>query len=492
MRDPFTRNADHWRSRVLEAELLALPPESVYRRYEQLSDESYSQATYEGLDPRVEERLLARNEPLITLALARFTCHQETARELVGRVVTDRAAGYLTEDSPVMLALLANERLAALGLGGVPFVVELAMLANEGLKMSDSSRGTLAVKWDAIEPWLASASPSERRALFENPTLDAAWLEGCVEGNNGWKEIPAGEQRSLASVAAHALKRRQPVEVGRFNGFEQVQERALTRAFWTLAERVPVDKEWAITLSWMFEDLSSKSVGDRTNWLQIAARWSALDAGFGVRFGIGRLLLEMYPSGAREQWTARLLASEDEALRAAACAFGSLSIEQMEAAIQRDCSSETFDALGHNPGAWAAEMKPRETLDSLRERVLEGASSDPARLERYEDLDLPRSVWDIEETMRERHPLLFVDEVDEDEFDETKVRPVKPATNREAVALHSHARNLSQQLVALDNTAKELAQQQSKLFVTIHTIRSDQKLVMVVVVAVAVSMFWLQ
>lgn len=428
MNDLSERRPDAWRARLLEAQLLAMSPGDTYRWYEAAAACSWKEPKYWGLDDALEQRLLDRNEALITLAVASFTPSVGTGKRVLQRVAADKASGRLVGDSPNVLALLAHPNLGN-------WTFDTPLVASPAW-------------YHSVEPWFAGASPAERSALLANPSVQARWLSGLLNGEHGWALIAPEEQRTLVRVLVDTLKHRELPD--KYDGWGHYEEHRLVDVCWRLAQRVPVDREWGHTLATICPQLPPDVIKrDVNEWLATAARWMTIEhpqvGGVDpypyVRTEIGRLLLAEAEHGPEhEHLTARLLVSEDRALQLAACRYGTLSRTQVGSAFARDASEDTFNALASNLHVWRRLEEPSDLLAGLRDELCAALDADPAR-QLLEELGRPWQVWQYEEMLQKVHPQAFARAREEPE----EPRPV-PETDLAALALESRIEVLGKQV----------------------------------------------
>jgi hypothetical protein len=292
-------------SRVSAALLLAeLPyrdPAWVYDLLRQRA-ETVATATEDDVDTEGEALLLARGDPLITLALARFSLDGDRVAELFQRggdlrtVALTNRAWYFTR----------------------------LMRSLPGMLFEDDEH--------RCATWLAEAPEIDLLALFENSTLDDDVAARVVLGQQPY-ELVSDAQRIRAvwglsnnpGLVAGALPEAQ-VSIGP----------AARAALWRAAASVEPSAGWAMALAAAYENLEpdGRALDDP---LAVADRWgedgphSTSFPRLTVRMHLVRMVLEASGRGLPE-----LLASPDSAHRAAGLRWGAVSPEHIQTAIEQD------------------------------------------------------------------------------------------------------------------------------------------------------------
>jgi hypothetical protein len=331
---------------ILEAWLLASAPEAVAsylrKRGERLAADTFIR---EG-DEELEEALLARNEPLIDLALARYCRYSDTAKKLFYK---ENAA------LAIRLSVLSNRCLYGLTCW-LP------------VRLFDRDEALLA-------SYLASAELEEFNALFENPKLHDLFLSQFLDGDGHMKGLD--EARQLAAI--HALSRNERMRTeydGDLyeDGFGAYSYGTVFTAAWKLATWAPTTPQWAVALNSLYDKLLPEMHSSDAP-LEIAIRWLPQDPqqikqeahfsedGYlsdyqGVRRGLAKLALSKDSS-----LTETLLASDDIALRCAAYAFCDLTTEAIEKAFEND-GPLAYMQLVDNPRLWRQDAN-RQALHNM-------------------------------------------------------------------------------------------------------------------------------
>ncbi len=312
---------------IHEAELLASPPAVVAGLLRNRSAEMRYWSDNDPVDEEAEAALARRDEPLINLALARYARYGETLRPLFEAGVTGGA---------IRLAILSNRTPSWL-----PF------------SCSEKPESLFDDKACAAQ-WLTSAPAEEICALFENPTLGDNFLADLLSQEKPWDTVPPERLRTFVYLLSRNPRMRESYKE-RFgdriidDGHIQYRYESVFTAAWQLAERVEPTEQWAEALGYLYDCLRTDAFATKEP-LALTARWRPDPADTeladretklskdgwllppyqAVRKGLGKLALSKRPALLSE-----LLASDDPGLRAAAYAYGYLSIEQLTEAATR-------------------------------------------------------------------------------------------------------------------------------------------------------------
>jgi hypothetical protein len=367
---------------LLEAELLASSPERVRAWLEESAAKTDALSSNEE---RIEQALLARGDPLISLSLARFSGNADILQALL--------TGLGKESKAIRLASLVNESVGRHSFSGIP-----RALVGPNAQIADL---------------LSSLDEEEITALFSNPTVEEDFLIDFFEMKAPWKALD--EERQLAALRALYKNYRITSDYsGPMDGYAEYRHDKVFDAAWTLAEKLPVKDEWAGHLCWLYERLKPTAHSLKSP-LQLSARWvpdasdtkrieherKELECGtLGVyartRRGIARLsVLAAHSKEARQM----LLTHEDPAVRAAFYFEGELSVEEMKAANHRDFLL-CFDQMIWNPRVWHSKA----TRDALREMAWQTERDPQARLD-------PQNMYKARcEYWQKKYPDWFIDE----------------------------------------------------------------------------------
>jgi hypothetical protein len=352
---------------IREAWLLASAPEAVAsylrKRGERLAADPFIR---EG-DKELEEALLARNEPLIDLALARYCRYSDTAKKLFFKQNAALA---------IRLSVLSNRCLY-----GVTCWLPVDLFDKDEAKLAS---------------YLASAGLEELNALFENPKLHDLFLSQFLEGDGHLKGLD--EARQLAAI--HALSRNERMRTeydGDLyeDGFDAYSYETVFTAAWKLAKWAPTTPQWGVALNSLYDKLLPETHSSDAP-LEIAIRWLPQDAqqikqyahfsedGYlsdcqGVRRSLAKLALSKDSS-----LTETLLASDDIALRCAAYAFCDLATEAIQKAFEND-GPLAYMQLVDNDRLWRQDANRRALHNMAWAVTKQDRHSDMSALQIHEN-----------------------------------------------------------------------------------------------------------
>jgi hypothetical protein len=395
---------------INEAELMARSPEGVYdwfndyaARVDHFSAE---------LDVEAENALRDRNEPLIDLALAKFTRNSETARVLFkdaqNEPLTDLAPAKFTRSSNTAELLFTHARSANQS-NAHARAVRMAVLSNQVLGggffkipdsvFSDGRAGVLA--------WLSVAEKAELFALFQNPSIDVIFLRQFLEQKDSW--LALDEDRLFNAMHALIQNKRMRTEYdGDMDGSAEYTHNAVFAAAWKLAETVPTTPRWATILGHLLEGMPEGA--SVKNPLTIAQRWQAgadnekaqeeeeryAKSGYLTSYQMVRSALAKADISARRGSAERFLLSDDPAFREAAYSTMRLSVEQIQAGYERD-KNLAVNCCQRNDWLWM-EPEKRKVLHDVSWAILEYNSH-------Y--MDSANTYNFIEEQQKLKHPAWF-------------------------------------------------------------------------------------
>ena len=351
-------------------------------------------------DEELELALVDRNDPLITLALARYASYPATLKRIFASASNNDAHG-----NALRLAVLSNETLGNRRYSSLP----------EALFQHD-----WCVNKSELTSYLSSAEPEEISVLFQNKTLSTSFLRCFLEGGESWKYM------SDRGRAVWALKFNRLVsEPFSRNECDDVFDVFKTLgAVWKLSERLPVAHPWPALLSDLFDKIFLTDMISLNEPLEVAQRWRPeasdqkeiereaeenargwLSVYQRVRKGLARLALKRTP-----RLLAELMASDDPAFRCAAYQSASLTCEQILAAYERD-GELFFNAALENANLWR-ESKTRYALHNVLRSVANASKLDGIEYDMYRR---------IERQMEKEHPDWF--EVEDEEDEQPEVDP---------------------------------------------------------------------
>jgi hypothetical protein len=212
---------------VLEAELMSGSPERVRSWLEATAAD---QATHWANDEVIERALLARNDALINLSLARFSTNNGILQEIF--------TGPGKENLALRLATLQNEAAARRSFIDMPL--------------------SLVDRHDQLPAVLSAFCEEELTALFSNPTLGDNFLIDFFEQKAPWQALD--ESRQLAACRAlYKNPRMQSRYSGPMDGYAEYLHDHVFDSAWAIAEKLPVKAAWASTLCWLYEKLPPRS-----------------------------------------------------------------------------------------------------------------------------------------------------------------------------------------------------------------------------------------
>jgi hypothetical protein len=314
--------------------------------------------------------------------------------------------------------------------------LKLAVLSNTVVGGEIFSRFPVSLFANAEQAaaWLVEATGEELSALFENHNIDDSFLRDVLEGKKPWDVIP-DERLAMIVANLHRNDRMQkPYDDSYMDGYAEYSYGAVFNEAWKLAERVPVNENWARALSWLYSRLETDAFSIKSP-LDIAARWHVnlsntdaaaeedqlkrgrLSPSQGVRKGLARLALRK-----DSKLLTTLLGSDDPALRSAAYSDGAITEEQLSAAYEKD-GKLVFNEAMHNHKIWQTATG-RDALKAVSWAVVND--------DKYSDLSAANIFNGIRDDYSKKHPEWFKDE---DDF-EQKIEPSdEPATKADLQVL---------------------------------------------------------
>lgn len=366
---------------ILEAELLASPPKAVADFLKQRAERLKGERFNDDVDERFEAALRERDDPLISLALAKHGQFGAVAKPLFES-------------------------------GSISGAIRLAVLSNATLSSELFSRFPVALfgSPEKAAEWLVGAPAEEVSALFENPGLDNGFLRDLLEGAKPFDAIGQEQLALFVATLARNERMRTPYDDKHMDGYAEYSHGAVFDAAWKLAGTAPATERWAMALSWLYDRLRTDAFSiDKP--LDLAPRWipdpadtelvekdaEEVERGWlshhqGVRKGLGRLALRK-----DSKLFEALLASDDPALRSAAYADGSLSPEQIGAAYHRD-GELAFNQAMHNQSLWRTALG----RDALRKVAWAVVHND-----KHSDLSAANIYNGIRDDFAKSHPDWF-------------------------------------------------------------------------------------
>jgi len=311
------------------------------------------------VDDQTEEVLLARNDRLISLALAQYGCNPDVLAALFHAAPSGDA---------VRLACLTNR---AAGKSVHPhFPMCIFRVEEEMVK------------------WLNDAPYVEVNALFENPVLDDGVLTNILSRKGVWSDI---EERRfcmlLASLYGNPRMRTERSDDW-MDGFDEYRYSSVFVSAWRIAESAEPTHELARELSSLYRVLVPEPHA-MLDPLSVAAKWVPKCGGPAAeqeeaemnRFGqlgsfqaVRRGLARLAATSNRAQLRS-FLTSSDVALRCAAYGMAALSASEIAAAHAKD-GELALDELMENERLWMTHETRKALHDAAWAQVQASESAD--------------------------------------------------------------------------------------------------------------------
>lgn len=399
-------NYKGYKAIIMQAELMALPSEAAAEFFKKRASQTKDEWRDDPVDDEVEAALLARNDPLINLSLAKHSRFVTTLKPLFD----------------------AGEPACA---------IRLAVLSNTVVGGGIFSRfpAALFTEQEQFTAWLITATDVELTALFENHNIDDSFLQSLLGSEKPWDAIPDDRLVTMVATLSRNERMRRPYDNDYMDGYAEYSYGAVFNAAWNLAGRVEPSSRWAVALSYLYDRMETDAFSiDKP--LELAARWYVdpsdteavsqeaedVQGGWlsnyqGVRKGLARLALKKDP-----KLLPALLNSDDPALRSAAYSDGSMSPEQISNAYERD-GELVFNQAMHNHKIWRSQAG-RDALQAIAWSVVHN--------DKHSDLMAANIFKSIRSNMAKKHPDWFKDE--EDVQAETEASN-EPATKADVHAL---------------------------------------------------------
>ena len=425
-----------YKTLIKEAELMAMSPEGLAEFLKGRAGQTKDETRDDPVDKKAEMALRGRADPLIDLSLARYGRHMEVVADIFQSAVAN---------SPIRLACLANRSLGHEIFRSFP----VGLLGREPGPMAE---------------WLLAATDDELCALFENPTLSDSFLQDLLERRKGWNAIPDDKLCRIVSVLHRNPRMRTAREDDDMDGWAEYSYRSVFNAAWKLAETVPANEGWAISLGWLYEQLLTDAFSVAEP-LKLAERWhidpadteanerQARDHEFGhlsaterVRKGLARLALRK-----SSKLLAELLASEDLAFRAAAYAAGNLNADQLRVGYGKDGELVLTEAI-RNLLLWRSHGT-RQALHDIAWGVV--------RNDKHASLMAANQYNWMDKDMRKKHPAWFTDEEDRLSGDEDDVDDQSPATKADIASIFGQMDRQAQGVESMDQALRDLTKRPS-------------------------------
>jgi hypothetical protein len=393
---------------ILDAELAVSSSERVLS-WLQIRAKSAHNSTPE-FDAQVEATLLARQDPLINLGLAQYGIEDRTLKTLFD-------SADPVHRTAVRLAVLSNE----------------AIQKHQAYHTGNLIEALIGYKANVGE-WLATLSNEELRALFKNPRLSDDFLIDFLAQKKGWNELDERKQLFVLKTLAQNPRLSARYKSIIMNGYAEYKHGAVFSAAWDLAKSAPVKIQWCWVLSELWSHTAPSSSIEAP--LEVAKRWfpdpadervseaeqKSIESGYLGAFGqvrsqLARIAVDKSASGAKLD---NLLTHEDLPVRLAACRYGNLTADQIQAAVVRD-PKFVFDQVVRNEALWR-RLPTRETL-----KALAWEQPDPGS-----HMDAPNMYKYMEAEFRQKYPQWF--EGEDEEAVDADTLPVTQGEFKEAVA----------------------------------------------------------
>lgn len=406
---------------VLEAELLVSSPERIRVWLEE-------RTTGKRVRPfddheSLERALLERNEPLITLSVARFASSTEVMRQIID--------GPARQNKSIRLSALMNEVVAKRGIGDIPD--------------SLCGRGS-----GELEAFIASLDIEEVMALFGNSTLDNRFLIDFFEQKGPW--VALDDTRRFAALRAlQSNPRIKAAYSGMYDGHSEYLHNRVFSAAWELAGKVPVTTGWAAHLCSLYEELP-KNTRSLDNPLQLAARWipdradakcvqseqKSMESGnLGVFARVRKGLARGSVVSAHSPDARRALANHDDpAVRAAYYLEAQMTTTEMKEADERD-PLLSFNEMLFNRHLW----QRKETREELRKMAWD-PKRDPKS---YMD---PQNMFNAHrDAYMEKYPAWFKDDDQVEDIAATAVEDEPSEELQRLGAIEERLASIQQQVI---------------------------------------------
>ena len=380
-----------YESIILEAELMALPPETVRTRLIEFASKATRYERDYMLDNEIEEALRLRRDPLIDLSLAQYGRFIEVVKPIFHSSPPGAA---------LRLATLANQNFSN------------AFLCYFPRELFDDEE-------DMVE-WLANGEENELCALFQNPRLHDRFLSSLLSRESDFARVGDARLAYIVDLLTNNPRMSAERDSGFMDGLSDFEYNLVFDAGWMLAERVEPTRDWARALGWFYIKLALESFSIKKP-LEVAKRWYVDPANVElvaeeaaeatgaflstyemVRMGLARLACKF-----NDNLLEGLLTHEDRAFRAAAYIDYPLTQSQLDAAYERDGELAFQNAIG-NSFLWRT-AKGRDALRVLAWNVNRADSSG--------HLDAPNQFNNTAVHMEKQNPDWFKDEPDKLDYE---------------------------------------------------------------------------
>lgn len=377
----------NYKAIIKQAELTAMSPDTVMASLEKRANQTKDEWRDDLVDEGAEAALLARHNPLINLALAKYGRFIATLKPL----------------------FKANEPLSA---------IRLSVLSNTVAEDGELSQFPVSLfdEKEQAAAWLVTAPDVELAALFDNPHINDLFLRGVLESEKPWDVIPSDRLATIVLALHNNERMRRPFDDNDWaRAYDELSYGAVFNAAWCLAGRVEPTPHWAAALHYLYDRLATEGYSVGTP-LEFSARWhtdpsdteavsdeskmvelGCLSHYQEVRRGLARLALSQDPD-----LFPVLMASEDLAFRSAAYSDGAISPEQLSAAYERD-GELAFNLVKHNHKIWRSQPG-RDALKAIAWSITENDT--------LSNLGTVQVFYMIRKNLMKEHPDWFKDDED--------------------------------------------------------------------------------
>ncbi len=226
--------------RLLEARLLISRPEDVFNELQKHGSQAESYWSLDALDQQLERSLLARNEPLIDLALARYATDGEIVGQLYEKACTIADTSNRAYAKGLRVACLSNHLVSVSDLASFPRDI---------------------IGAEATWKVLSDADDDEASALLQNPRIDSNLLKTLYTREEAFASLPEYRWGRLIAVS-----RSNPL----FAESHQLDE-----AIFRLLEIAPPNESWRAMLLPLLERLHPTFAPPLNSLRHVLQRWSS-------------------------------------------------------------------------------------------------------------------------------------------------------------------------------------------------------------------------
>jgi hypothetical protein len=371
---------------VLVGRLKHSGPDFVYQWFEDRAKNSES-------SEEIEQALLARRDPLINLALARYGSSSEIVKAL-----------FQSGDDDICIAALSNQTGKSWFSSG-----------NLSSILFESERD--------LSSFLSSQDDTQIYVFLANPAIDHDFLTRLYKRSDFFAQL--SDDRWHRLIGAASVNPRLGLQYsGPIDGWAEYRHNELCKAVWTLADRVPTTANWATTLFLTLERTRQDS-SVFENWDYILQRWRIneeidySDLGYLAGYGLVRMAL------ARGAGLSTGCLHDDIAVRCHAYRSADLSLDQMERAFEKE-PKFFFNYAVDNPAVW----KNPDLRTALSKMAWEFGE---------QTLDFVNSFNNTADRMQRKYPDWFSDDQAQEAEIESRKRQddVLTEMNRQILALNA-------------------------------------------------------